>query len=196
MRHKNDKNVNVETENDIVEFDAEFDVVSEEDAEGGCKKKLADMRASLKECRKEREDNLAGWQRAKADIVNMRRMAEEDIAAGSARGKADLLRALLPGLDSFEHARTTDAWHALPEEWQSGMERVFAQLEKGFSEQDVERFGAVDEAFDPQMHECMSMLPCTEKEKDNTIAQVLQQGYRIQTTIVRPAKVVVFAYNA
>jgi molecular chaperone GrpE len=166
-----------------------------EQGDATCAQKLAALRGKLKAAHKERDEYLAGWQRAKADVVNVRRMAADDTAMASVRAKAALLGSLLPAFDSFEQAKSDDAWHALPEEWRKGMERVFSQLEKGFAEQSVERFAKAGEPFDPQHHECMSMAPATEAAQDHTIAQVLQQGYRIGETVVRPAKVTVYEYT-
>jgi molecular chaperone GrpE len=195
VRDADDLSVDVVGDIDTsVEEDTHFEIEEGEQEDATCAQKLAALRGKLKAAHTERDEYLAGWQRAKADVVNVRRMASEDAALASVRAKAALLGSLLPAFDSFEQAKSGDAWHALPEEWRKGMERVFSQLEKGFAEQSVERFGQKGEHFDPQYHECMSMVPATEAAHDHTIAQVLQQGYRIGETVVRPAKVTVYEY--
>ena len=75
------------------------------------------------------------------------------------------------------------------------MDRIYGQIAKGLEEQFVQRFGAVGEQFDPQQHECMAMLNTEYQKQEHTIAQVLQQGYRIDDVVVRPAKVTVFEYH-
>ena len=80
------------------------EIVLPEDAEISeevCKKKIQNLRSALRVCQKERDEHLAGWQRAKADIINTRRTAERDASEGRLKGKIQLLLAFLPALDSL-----------------------------------------------------------------------------------------------
>jgi molecular chaperone GrpE len=54
----------------------------------------------------------------------------------------------------------------------------------------IESFSPHGEAFDPAEHEAMAQLPVEEAES-GTVVEVYQQGYRINGTVLRPARVVV-----
>jgi molecular chaperone GrpE len=56
----------------------------------------------------------------------------------------------------------------------------------------VEAFSPEGEAFDPHQHEAMASQPAEDAEA-GTILQVYQRGYRIDGTVLRPARVVVAA---
>jgi molecular chaperone GrpE len=154
--------------------------------------KIKKMRQILRECQKEKEENLNGWQRAKADLINSRRIMEEDIKRASLKGKEKLLFSLLPSLDSFSFAQNNKEWETLPEEWRKGIEKAFSQLQKGLQEQGIESFGKEGDVFDPLFYECVSVLSSSDKEKDNSIATLLQKGYRLKESVIRPAKVIVY----
>jgi molecular chaperone GrpE len=71
------------------------------------------------------------------------------------------------------------------------MERIANQFHHALAKEGLTPFGEVGEVFNPNIHECMSVIPTEKKKEDHTIAQVLQQGYMLKTELVRPAKVVV-----
>ena len=179
---------------DIVQ-DSDLDeaIVVEEDetAAHGLQGKVKKLQTELAKVKKERDDNLAGWQRSRADLVNYRRMVEEDRAREAARAKAELLRSLISVMDSFESAMTSSTWDTVDKEWREGVERIHGQLAKVFASQGLIGYGTEGDPFDPMLHECMSVVPTDDASKDLTLAQVFQRGYRIGEEVVRPAKVVV-----
>ncbi len=186
-------------ENDVVlDADTRDEVVAEETelGEAALKDRLKALRAELMACTKERDEHLAGWQRAKADLVNFRRTVEEDRVRDVARARVRTIRALVPVFDSLEGAMSGAAWNALERTWREGMERVTKQLADALAQEGVVAFGTVGDPFDPAYHECVSVVAAEDAATDHTVAQVLQRGYRVGTEVVRPAKVVVFQTKA
>lgn len=158
-------------------------------------KKLKIMRKDLAEVKKERDANLAGWQRAKADLINLRRMTESDIQRANARGIASVAQEVLPAMDSFEAAVQAPEWQTVPETWRNGVIRIKEQLQNALTRAGLESFGSANEPFNPTLHECMSVVPAKKQEHDDIIAQVLQKGYRLKEEVIRPAKVAVYQYS-
>jgi len=177
--------LDAESGEEVVAEDAELSAT-------GLQGKLKKLRAELKSCHKEREENLTGWQRAKADLANFRRMAEEERERDGARARAKLVRELIPGLDAFDAAMADPKWQTVDAGWRDGVERVATQFHKALEKEGLEVYGKPGDAFDPTVHECMSMQPCEDEAHDHTIAQVLQKGYKIGGEVVRAAKVVVY----
>ncbi len=180
--------------NDIViDADSGDEVVAEETelAASALKQKLKTLRRELREVQKERDENLAGWQRSKADLVNFRRTVDNDRARDDARAQGRLARGIIPALDSFDQARSTETWGAVDKEWRNGVEKIHDQLVQGLATAGLTSFGEVGDAFDPKVHECMSIVHASDESKDHSVATVLLRGYRIDGEVVRPAKVVV-----
>ncbi len=156
------------------------------------KDKMKAMREQLKVCQKERDENLAGWQRAKADLVNFRRVVDEERERASARARGKIVQSLIPALDAFASATNDARWGEVDATWREGVERVFGQIHKALEAEGLSTFGAVGDEFDPVFHECMSVKPAESDAADHTIAQVLQRGYKVGEEVIRAAKVVVY----
>lgn len=182
-----------EDEELVVATDTEPEFVVDEDEAAGMslKDKLTAVRKELAAVRAERDEHLAGWQRAKADLINYRRMVSEDQERDKARAKGAVVRSIIPALDSFETALTSDSWQRVSAQWRDGVERIHNQLMKALAAEGVTVFGGAGDTFNPAEHECMSVAQTDDPSKDHTVMQVLQKGYRIGTEVVRPAKVVV-----
>lgn len=169
----------------------EIELEENEVANSALKDKLKKLRDELKATQKERDENLAGWQRAKADLVNFRRIVEEDKVRNEFRAKGSVIRNILPALDTFETATQDKSWDSIDEVWREGVLRIKNQLHQALRAEGMTAFGSAGELFDPNKHECMSIIPTSNPEEDQTITQVLQQGYSINGELIRPAKVIV-----
>jgi len=174
-----------------IDTDEEIELEEEEVSNSALKDKLRKMRKEFLETQKERDENLAGWQRSKADLINFRKNVEEDRQRDMLRAKGSVVRAVIPALDSFNSAMQDKTWNEIPKNWRDGIERIASQFHQALKAEGLEQFGEVNDTFDPTIHECMSVTTAEEEKKDNTITQVLQQGYKFKTELVRAAKVIV-----
>ena len=95
------KNINSDIdENDsVIESD---DIVSEEDE--NTPRLIAKLREKLKECESEKQENLNGWQRTKADFVNLKKRSEEENREFIKYANNRLIEEIIPVLESFEMA--------------------------------------------------------------------------------------------
>ena len=80
---------------------------------------------------------------------------------------------------------------AIPE----GFESIAKQLEGAFSGLGVTPIGAAGEPFDPMQHEALGTDPVDDASKDDQITQVLEKGYRVGESVLRPARVKVGEYR-
>ncbi|MBR1483595.1 MAG: nucleotide exchange factor GrpE [Ruminococcus sp.] len=69
-----------------------------------------------------------------------------------------------------------------------GIGLIQTQLERSFSKLKVESYGEVGDAFDPNLHNAVSMVD-SEDVESNHIAAVFQTGYKIGDKIIRHAMV-------
>lgn len=133
------------------------------------KKQVADYRDSL--------------QHLQADFENYRKRVEKDNAALSLRAKADIMKALLPVVDSFELALKNNAD---PEKFRKGTEMIYAQLYSTLEDIGLKKIDALNQKFDPYKHEVLLQEP---SEKDGIVLEELQRGYLLAGNILRYTKV-------
>jgi molecular chaperone GrpE len=158
-------------------------VLEDEEAfEQGAEMKIAKTREELATCRKEKQEYMDGWQRAKADYVNLLKRFEVETRSSKVAGVVKAVEALLPAFDAIERAKEHGE---IPE----GFTAIARQLESAFASLGLEEVGKIGEAFNPTLHEALGQDPTDAKEKDDTITSVLEKGWRIGEMVIRPAKV-------
>jgi molecular chaperone GrpE len=139
----------------------------------------------------ERDKYLDLAQRTQADFENYRKRAARDQAVEGARAKAGLVRELLPVLDNLERALTTAAdGNGGAGSVVEGVKLVHADLVGVLQRSGVESFDPAGEPFDPTEHEALSTRP-VEGTHPGIVVDVVEKGYRLNDTILRPARVVV-----
>jgi molecular chaperone GrpE len=151
--------------------------------------KIKKLRADLKEAHQKRDEYLAGWQREKADAVNLKRELSHDAIRMGARIKQGLIEDLLPALDSFDMAYASPQWESIDPIWRTGMEAVRGQLFEMLSKNGIERFGTIGDVANPHLHEVLQEIPDGEGES-GAIIRVIRSGYRAGDHVLRAAQVV------
>ncbi|MFA6251641.1 MAG: nucleotide exchange factor GrpE [Candidatus Paceibacterota bacterium] len=191
MNNEENKETNSENFEDL-----EF-VESTEDGEALPEKDVVKkLREELKTCRKEKEEYLTGWQRAKADYINLQKELELARVNGSVFAKEKMAEKLLPALDSFEMAfGNIEHWEKLDKEWQDGIKLIYSQLISGLASSGVEKIDEANVPFDPNIHQSISVVETEDEPKDHTVEKVLHTGYKIGERVIRPAKVTIYEYK-
>jgi len=134
---------------------------------------------------------LALAQRTQADFENFRRRTTRDAAIAGDRGISKLAKELLPSLDHLELALRSAEEHG-GEEFAKGIRLVQNELIGALARVGIQPFSPQGEPFDPAEHEAMASQPI-EGTEPGTVAEVYQQGYRLNGAVLRPARVVVAA---
>jgi molecular chaperone GrpE len=137
----------------------------------------------------ERDEYLALAQRTQADFENYRKRVARESALAQERGVARLAKELLGALDNLD--RALDA-AAKDDPLLDGVRLVRAELGSALARVGVESFSPAGEVFDPALHEAMAQQPVEDAES-GTVVEVYQPGYRLGTSVIRPARVVVAA---
>src|SRR6185437_11320953 len=96
-------------------------------------------------------------QRERADVINVRRRHDEQVAGLKDMVKANVVRDLLPVIDNFERALKHVPAELEGDDYIKGVQGVVKQFEKTMSDLGVERIKTVGEPFDPKLHEAVSM---------------------------------------
>ena len=69
-----------------------------------------------------------------------------------------------------------------------GVELTERELLKAMNNAGVKKFNPEGEKFDPNLHQAMFELPDPDRP-NNSVAQVVQEGYKISERVLRPAMV-------
>jgi len=137
------------------------------------------MDQTIDELKKQNEEYLSGWKRAKADLINFQNDAAKERIGWAKFAAAGTLQRLLPALDTlyaaFEHA---------PELGE--VVKKFEEYLKGEDMAEIECQGK----YDPLLHEVIGMEKKDGAEQ-GTIVKVAQRGYKLHDQVLRPAKVIV-----
>jgi len=147
-----------------------------------------DLDELLTKAEAERDEYLALAQRTQADFENYRKRMGREVRAAESRGIAKVVKEILPALDNLELALQA----AGDGEVADGFKLVRNEFLAALARLGIEPYSPEGEPFDPSEHEAMSQLP-VEGVETGTVASVYQQGYRIDGTVLRPARVVVAA---
>ncbi len=154
----------------------------EEIDEGRPEQKIARMREELAACRKEKQEYMDGWQRAKADYVNLLKRFETEAKTAERGGVVKAVETLLPAFDALERSKEHGE---LPD----GFLAIARQLESAFASLGLVALGEIGEHFDPMRHEALGQDTADSAEADDTVTAVLEKGWKIGDSVVRPAKV-------
>ena len=130
--------------------------------------------------------------RAEAEMQNLRKRAERDVQNAHKFGVERLIQNLLPVLDSLEKAIETSLQAETPEDdpQLEGLKLCFKLFTDVFEKEGVQMLDPLGHAFDPNVHEALSLIENPDMEP-NSVMAVIQKGYRLHERLVRPAMVIV-----
>lgn len=154
---------------------------------GSSSEEVASLAKELAEQKNKAEANLAGWQRAQADFVNLKRRIEQEKEDGIKFANANLALKILPVLDDFERAVTSLPPDFADSPWVDGVKHIERKLRTTLETAGLSQIKAVGEAFDPRFHEAVR----EEKGKRGLVLQEAQRGYKFLDRVIRASMVVV-----
>jgi molecular chaperone GrpE len=128
-----------------------------------------------------------------ADFDNFRRRSLKERQDLHNYANENLVKELLPIVDNLERA----VEHGRKEEQRGdsdnllqGIELTYRSLLQLLTRQGVVEIQALDQAFNPQIHEAVRRVPTSDKPA-GTIVEVYQKGYMLKDRMLRPAMVAV-----
>ena len=136
--------------------------------------------------RSEASARLDDLQRVAADFDNYRKRALRDQSSMRERAADRVIRELLPVLDTFDAAVAAEPAAEGERRLHSGMLNTREQLLKALQGEGLEVIAALDEVFDPEVHEPVG-APGGEGEL--VVGRELRRGYTLNGKVVRAALV-------
>jgi molecular chaperone GrpE len=149
--------------------------------------RLAELEAQLAEAQ-------AATLYAQADMQNLRRRTEKEVADARAYAATGFARDILSVADNLARAL-----QAIPADLREddkmkglvvGLEATGRELDAVFGRHGISKIAALGEMLDPNRHQAMMEMPADDKEP-GTVVQEIQTGYMIKDRLLRPALVAV-----
>ncbi len=197
--------MNSEYQNDGVQSEYDQDFQNEEYSyemedgavqEVGLQAKIKKLRGELKAEKEKSSEYLTGWQKERASFANYKAEEEKTRSERIATLKTNLLADFFPVLDSFDMAFSDrEAWESVDPAWRTGVEYIHTQFMNVLDQYHVGKINEVSVPFDPILHEPISTVKTDNPEMNDTVAQIIQSGYKSGDLVIRPAKVHVYKYE-
>jgi molecular chaperone GrpE len=134
------------------------------------------------------------WMRALAEMENLRRRTEREVADARTYGIANFARDILAVADNMDRAlkalddELREKADAAVKGLLDGVELTERELHKVLEKHGVKRLEPAGEKFDPNFHQAMFEVP-DPSVPAGTVVQVVQAGYMIADRVLRPALV-------
>lgn len=141
--------------------------------------------SEVEKLKAERDTLLDRLARLQAEFDNARKRAVREQLDFREFAAADVIKSMLPALDSFERALKTPGGS---DEFRGGIELIYRQFQDALQKIGVQPIPAVGQVFDPRVHEAIEMVDTTEVA-DHQVLDELQRGYKYKERLLRPAMV-------
>jgi molecular chaperone GrpE len=147
-----------------------------------------DLMVKLQEAEKRASENYDKYVRAAAELDNYKKRALREKADAIKYGNDNLLRDILPLVDSLdramEHACNSDDFDT----FKKGLKMLQEQLLCCLQKHGVVQIDSVGKDFDPNVHEAMMQVE-SEEHKESKVVGEFERGYLLNGRLLRPAKV-------
>ena len=149
-----------------------------------------ELHALLTDARSKADEHWDQCLRLQADIDNLRKRSERDLVNAHKFALEKIAAELLPVRDSLEMGLVAAGENHDVEKLIEGSELTLKMLGSVLEKFNIKEINPVDEKFNPDYHEAMSMQERADVEP-NTVVVVMQKGYLLNDRLIRPAMVMV-----
>lgn len=146
------------------------------------------IKAALAEAEQKAEETRNDYLRLAAELDNVRKRAQRDVAQAHKFAIDKFVLELLPVKDSLEMALAA-AGDAV-DELHEGVKMTLKLMEAALEKHGVTEVDPIGETFNPEFHEAMATQPSDNAAPD-TVLTVVQKGYVLNGRLLRPARVIV-----
>jgi molecular chaperone GrpE len=133
--------------------------------------------------------------RLAAEYDNFRKRTTKERAETWARAQAEIVSRLADALDDLSRFAHIDPAEIDAKTLHDGVDLVERKVWKELESAGVTRIDQAGVPFDPNIHEAVTTQPAPKPEQDHTVGQVVQPGYKMRDTLLRPARVVVLTWQ-
>ena len=140
----------------------------------------------LTRCKKECDEYLNGWKRAKADFINYKKEEHERFDKTARVQKEKLIQELVTVLDSFTLGIMANKDDVMEKR---GVELIYNQFVDTLKRYGLKKIPIkAGDMFDPTKHEAVTEVESNKPE--GTIVEEIESGYILHDKVLRPVRVV------
>ncbi|MDP8231827.1 MAG: nucleotide exchange factor GrpE [Candidatus Zophobacter franzmannii] len=141
----------------------------------------------------ELEGEVKLWQdrylRNMAEFDNFRRRSLKEKSDWIKTASEGIVLTICDVVDNFERAWSQASKEEVEQPFIKGVKQIEQQLVSILDREGVKKINSLNEEFNPTEHEALAHIPSDMDE--NIITAVIQNGYRLNGKIIRPARVAV-----
>jgi len=180
-----------EKENELDYAAANGDVAETVEAADPDTPDRAELAALLEDARGKVDEHWGQCLRLQAELDNLRKRSERDLANAHKYALERFAVELLPVRDSMEMGLAAfDVENSDLGTLREGVELTLQMLTNAMTKFQIQEVNPENEPFNPDFHQAMSIQDRADL-KPNTVVTVVQKGYLLNDRLIRPAMVIV-----
>lgn len=151
---------------------------------GGAEERILELEGRLRAV-------SAAYRQKEEEMGQARERLQRHFAMAEEIRRGEVVMSLFEPVENLHRSLKAVEGHSA----EGGLRMVYQQFMSALQKLGLEEVPGVGSAFDPAVHEAIATQPVAAREEDGVIQAVFAAGYRIGTRLVRPARVIVGAYD-
>lgn len=164
----------------------EDEFVENEESNGEFEESTEDTASVIEKLIAQRDEYLDQLQRSRAEFINYRKRTDAEKLRLGELFTANTISRFLPVIDDWDRAMAAVPENEHDDNWFKGIQMIQAKFQQLLESAGVEQVSGVGSAFDPAIHEAVSVEPGT---SGGYVTEVYQKGYKLGDTLLRAAMV-------
>ena len=145
----------------------------------------------IEELKTQVEEQKDRYLRLSAEFDNYRKRTLKERSDMLKTVNGDTLSGMLPVLDDLERAMQSMEKATDVAAVREGVVLIYSKLQEFLKNKGVVEIDAMNQVFDTDLHEAITKIPAPSEDLKGKVVDVIQKGYKIDTKVIRYAKVVV-----
>ncbi len=152
---------------------------------------LEEAQGEIERLKKENQEYLEGWKRAKADYLNFKQDQEKRGKELAQFAGISIIMQLVPVYEYFRKALNEVPPELQNSEWLKGVSQIYKQMKEVLKAMGCEEYRVTrGDVFDPTLHDAVGQ-EYSEGIDDDSVSQEVSAGYALHGKVIAPAKVIV-----
>lgn len=145
----------------------------------------------IEELKAQVEEQKDRYLRLSAEFDNYRKRTLKERSDMLKTVNGDTLSGMLPVLDDLERAMQSMEKATDVAAVREGVVLIYSKLQEFLKNKGIVEIDAMNQVFDTDLHEAITKIPAPSEDLKGKVVDVIQKGYKIDTKVIRYAKVVV-----
>ena len=145
----------------------------------------------IEELKAQVEEQKDRYLRLSAEFDNYRKRTLKERSDMLKTVNGDTLSGMLPVLDDLERAMQSMQKATDVDAVREGVVLIYNKIQEFLKNKGIVEIDAMNQVFDTDLHEAITKIPAPTEDLKGKVVDVIQKGYKIDTKVIRYAKVVV-----